>query len=166
MIYYSNYKSLFPFYKDQLPVEVKIDNILIYQYLINVHCQHDGDKIIYILTIPIEYNTQFDLYYLKPIPTLIKDEYFTIIPNFKYVLKNKNFIKPLLDTCSINNLYHCPSKIATSGNVTCEDNIIQGSSVPIVRFCSIAKNSEGYKYQQMLQRFSTLKYHKIRTYYR
>ena len=121
-------QKLVPFYGNQLPVEVNIENILTYQSLIKVHCQHDGDKIIYFLTIPIEYNTQFELYYLESLPTLIKDEYFTIIPNFKYVLKNKDFIKPLLDTCSMNNIYHCPSKIATSGNTTCEGNIIQGNS--------------------------------------
>lgn len=121
-------QKLVPFYKDELPLPVTIDNVLKYQSLIDVHCKHDENKIIYFFTIPIEYDIKFDLYYFAPLPTLVDDNYFTIIPNFKFILRKDNVIKPLLDTCSTHGIYHCSSKLATNGNFTCEANILLENS--------------------------------------
>lgn len=126
----SELTNLVPYYQDQLPFPVKTENILNYQSIIKIHCRHKGDKIIYFLTIPIEYNTSFELYYLESLPMQIENEYLTIIPNFKYLLKNQNFVKPLLDKCVTNGIYHhCPSNIVLDGNTTCESNILQGKSI-------------------------------------
>lgn len=132
--------QLIPFFKDQLPFPVNADNMLNYQSIMNVHCQQNKDKIIYFLTIPLEYNIQFELYYLQSVPTLVKGEYFTIIPNFKYLLTNQGSIKPLLDICSTNGMYHCPSKLITTANTTCEANIINGTSTKGCLYTQITTN--------------------------
>lgn len=133
----SELQKLVPFYKDQMPLPVNIQNILQYQSLMKVHCQHSTDRITYFLTIPLEYPTQFEMYYLEPLPTQIQDEYFTIIPNFKYLLKYQNIIKPLSDICDTGSIYHCPSKLITTGNSTCENNAIQGNSTDGCQFTKI-----------------------------
>lgn len=109
------------FYRDDLPLSVTIDNILNYESLTLVHCHHGQNNLYYFLTI----NIQFDLYYLEPLPTLIGDEYFTIIPNSKFLLKHKNQIRPLSEICTANGQYHCPSRLLTNNNITCETNILQ-----------------------------------------
>lgn len=133
---------LVPFYKDQMPFPVTMDNVLKYQSLIAVHCQHSNNRITYFLTIPLEYDYKFDLYYLESIPSLMKDNYYTIIPNFKYLLINENFIKPLSDICNINGIYHCPSKILAHGNSTCEQSIIQRNSATGCLYTSISTKED------------------------
>lgn len=121
-------QKLVLFYKDEMPLPVIMPNIFKYQSLMQVHCKHDEDKIIYFLTVPIEFNTNFELYYLESLPTLVNNKYFTIIPNFKYFLKNKETIRPLLSICSTSSSFHCPARLVTTGNTSCEANILQGRS--------------------------------------
>lgn len=121
-------QKLVPFYKEGMPMPVTMSNIFKYQSLIQLHCKHDEDKIIYFLTVPIEYDVPFELYYLESLPTRVDNKYFTIIPNFKYILKNKDTIRPLLSICNADSNFHCPTKLVTAGNTTCEANILRKQS--------------------------------------
>lgn len=121
-------QKLKPFYNNELPLPVTIDNIINYQSLISVHCLFDNSKIHYFLKIPIEYDIKFKLYYLEPLPTLIENEYFTIIPNSKFLIQSNDQIRPLSGPCTMSKIYHCSSKLLTNVNVTCEDNILKHGS--------------------------------------
>lgn len=126
--YFKELEKLLPFYKDQLPLPVSMENIIKYQSLTKVHCQQNKKRIHYFLTIPIEFNTPFDLYYIESLPTLIEDEYFTIIPNSKYLLKRENIVRPLSDICTMSGIYHCPSNLVVNVNTSCVLNILRDNS--------------------------------------
>lgn len=58
--------------------------ILDYESIIDVHFQVDTNKINYFLSIPIDYEFNFELFYLLPIPTRHNSNFLTIIPNKIY----------------------------------------------------------------------------------
>ncbi|KAL1489823.1 hypothetical protein ABEB36_003888 [Hypothenemus hampei] len=58
--------------------------------------------------------------------TLHESEYFTIIPNSKFVLKSlsENLITPLSDKCTKNGIYHCEDKTRGIIGTSCEENLL------------------------------------------
>lgn len=113
-------------YKSQLPFELKYENILDFEAIIKVNCKIDSNKITYFLSIPIDFDKEFDLYYLLPIPTKHESEFVTIISSAKYLLKSKldNVITPLNDKCTQGKTYHCPYQLQANYNASCEEGIL------------------------------------------
>lgn len=111
-------------YKAELPFELNYENILNFESVIGVTCKVEKNKIEYFLSIPIDYNIQFDLFYMLPIPTKIESEFVTLIPNTRYLLKSENLIKPLNDICTHSNIFHCPNHLQDNNNHLCEKQIL------------------------------------------
>lgn len=111
-------------YKNELPFDLTQNNILNFESVIDVNCKIDKNKIIYLLTIPINFEDIFDLFNLLPIPTIHKSEIITIIPDVKYFLKLKNDIMPLSDICAKSKVYQCPNKLRTNHRTPCEEGIL------------------------------------------
>lgn len=111
-------------YKEQLPLKITQENLLQFESLINVNCMIESKTIIYFLSIPIDYEQNFDLFYLHPLPSKQGSEFVTIIPNIKYFLKYKDTIKPLTDICTKNKIFQCPNYLQTGNDVKCENNIL------------------------------------------
>lgn len=114
-----------PYYGNQLPFQITPENIINYESLIKVSCHRNNNQINYFLSIPIEHDIPFELYYLEPLPTLIKEKYFTIIPNSRFLLKSEKSIRPLYDRCTKSDIYHCPWNLLMNINTTCEAKILQ-----------------------------------------
>lgn len=119
-------------YNEQLPFELKIENILYFESILKIHCKIEKSKIIYFLSIPINYEHEFEIYLLNSIPTKQESKYITIIPNAKYLLKSKsdNKIWPLNQLCTQGiSYYQCPGYLITNQEIKCEQQIlIHGNS--------------------------------------
>lgn len=111
-------------YGNELPFELNSENVLEIESILTVNYKIDKNRIIYLLTIPIDFITKFKLYYLLPIPALRGSELVTIIPDIKYFLKSDNEIKPLSDICIKSTVYQCPAKLKINHRSPCEEEIL------------------------------------------
>lgn len=111
-------------YKNQFAFDVKYENILDFESMIKINCKIEPNKIIYFLSIPIDFETKFNLFHLLPIPTTYESEFASIIPNIRYILKADNLIKPLSGICTQSKPYHCSSQLVANFNASCEEEII------------------------------------------
>lgn len=89
-----------------------------------VNCKIHSNEIIYFLTLPINSITEYELYYLHPIPTKHKSGFVTIIPDTRYLLKSSKAIKPLNDVCVKHSGYQCSREILSKIKSTCEEDIL------------------------------------------
>jgi Baculovirus F protein len=85
--------------KEKLPIEVKLNNTLLFEKIIKIHSYLSGDKITYILEIPITNPTSFKLYNLHPIPVFSNGHFKTILPKSKYLLRNELYFSFVDDDC-------------------------------------------------------------------
>jgi hypothetical protein len=111
-------------YENQLPFEPSIKNILDLESLLKVNCKIETNQIIYFISIPINFENDFELYYLQSLPTVHESEFVTIIPNVKYFLKFNNEIKPLKDMCAKSRIYQCQNEFIDHNNPSCEEEIL------------------------------------------
>ena len=132
-------QRIFSHYKNQLPFELKYENILDFENIIKINCKIDLNKITYFLSLPIDYETNFDLYYFLSIPSKYESEFVTIIPNSKYFLKSKidDIIKPLNGKCTQGKPYQCPSILQSNFNTSCEEDILLHQSTSRCRFSKL-----------------------------
>ncbi|KAL1493860.1 hypothetical protein ABEB36_009546 [Hypothenemus hampei] len=114
------------YYNNELPFQLDHENILSLESMIKVNCKFESTRVIYFLHIPIEYEKDFELYSLRSIPAKHESEYFTIIPNSKFVLKSlsENLITSLSDKCTKNGIYHCEDKTRGIIGTSCEENLL------------------------------------------
>lgn len=117
-------KNLSSHYKNQFPYEVKFENILDFENIIKLSCKIESNRIVYFLSLPIDYPINFQLFHLIPIPTIYESELVTVIPNFRYVLKHGSQVMPLCDRCIQGKPYHCPSSLTCSMDMSCEREIL------------------------------------------
>lgn len=112
-------------YKNQLPFELKYQNIFDFESIITINCKIEPTRINYFISVPIDYEKQFDLFYLLPIPTKYESAFVTVIPNVKYFLKsNDNVVKPLSDMCTQSKVFHCSNRLQINHRSTCEEEIL------------------------------------------
>lgn len=115
-------------HKGQIPIRNKSLSEL--QTLIDVSCKVKNHKIIYFLSFPINFDTDFNLYFLLPIPTLNNLVFTTILPKNKYLLKSDRTIKPLKEMCASNNPIQCFSNNLDHSNPDeCETQILQAKQL-------------------------------------
>lgn len=74
---------------EQLPLEITLDNTLLFENLIKIECFILNNKITYLLHVPIMYPFTFDYYHLYSVPVFAKSQFKAIIPRNKYLLKNE-----------------------------------------------------------------------------
>ncbi|CAH1989507.1 unnamed protein product [Acanthoscelides obtectus] len=84
----------------QLPLEVTLDNIPIFEKLIKISCYTVDRQITYILQIPIVHTFQFDYYHLYSIPTFHKGLFKVVIPSGKYLVQNELYFAFAGDACT------------------------------------------------------------------
>lgn len=109
----------------QLPFELNENNILEIESIIKVNCKVDSQKIIYLLTFPINARTKFDLYYLLSTPTKHESDLVTILPEVHYFLKSEdNQLKSLKDICIGSKTYQCPKELVSHHKPSCEEEIL------------------------------------------
>lgn len=72
----------------------------------------------FFLSIPINFDIEFELCYLLPIPSKAIERFVTILPTSKYFLKSKELVKSLDSQCtqSSTSIFQCPSS-ALNNNV-------------------------------------------------
>jgi len=123
-------------YKNGLPFEVRYENILKFEALLKINCKIDPNRITYFLTLPINYETEFDIYFMLSLPTKFKSDYVTIIPSSKFLLKSKtdHSIKPLFDTCSFGNPWNCGSKLQAHHAIPCEQQVLLNQNISKCQF--------------------------------
>lgn len=113
-------------YGNRIPLD--INSISDLQRILNVDCKVQDSKIIYFLSFPINYITQYDLYFLMSIPSLNDVGFTTIIPRNHYLLKSTSLIKPLNDVCEVNNSFQCFQRNIANNLGECEKQILQGGN--------------------------------------
>lgn len=123
--FFAELQKISSYYKNQLPYELKYQNILEFESILEVNCKIEANRIIYFLIMPIDFEEQFELFQLLPIPTKINSEFVTVVPDIIYFLKsNNNTIKPLRNTCTSGKMYHCPHQLRTNNKADCEEEIL------------------------------------------
>lgn len=140
---FSELQKISTHYGQQLPFELKIENIIDFESVIKVNCRIEPTRISYFLSIPINYEHDFELFYLNSIPTKHESEYVTIIPDVKYLLKSKNENKiwPLDHLCTQGiRYYQCASHLLTSQRAECEKGILQDGSNNKCQFTTLTIN--------------------------
>lgn len=75
--------------KNQFPLAVTSENIFIFQNLIDIECYINDKKITYILKVPITQVDAFEYFHLYSIPIFNESQFKAIIPQNKFLLKNK-----------------------------------------------------------------------------
>lgn len=75
--------------KNNLPFKPTIENILIFEKLIEIKSYSKGNRITFILEIPIVESEKYNYFHLYSLPTPVKTTYKTIIPQSKYLLLNE-----------------------------------------------------------------------------
>lgn len=125
-------------YHNQLPFELKVENIIEFESIIEIHCQVETDRINYFLSIPINYESKFELFYLLPIPTKHGSTFLTIITNSKYFLQSEqNAILPLRESCTKGKFYQCQAKLLANFQPKCEEEIIKNGSTNHCRYSQV-----------------------------
>lgn len=119
---------------------------------IKVQCFIGTDEIVYFLDVPIVDPRDFDLYYLEPLPTTLGDDYVTIIPPIRYLLKSQNEVLALRDSCPSGTSYSlCPGHYLVDTSSTCESKFLQTSST---EDCEYAKLNIPSNYVSLLFRIN------------
>lgn len=120
-------KRINSIYGNQLPFQAKFENIFNFESLLRINCKISFNRITYLISLPINYETEYNLYYLYPVPLKQGSEYIIMVPNVKYILKSidNKIIKPLRDICvQSTNMYQCPDQLLVNGDVNCEKNVL------------------------------------------
>lgn len=125
-------------YKNQLPFELKLENILDFEKIMKVNCKIELNRIVYFLSIPIDYDKEFELFYLAPVPTKFKSTFVTIIPDVKYLLKSNDVLKPLSDICTYSKLYHCASRLQLNHEATCERQLLLSKNISHCQYTELS----------------------------
>nr|CAH7757828.1 unnamed protein product [Callosobruchus chinensis] len=84
----------------QLPIEVTLDNIPVFEKLLKISCYTLHRKVIYILHVPIVYASHFEYYHLYSIPIFHKSQFKLVIPSGKYLVKNELHYAFARDKCT------------------------------------------------------------------
>lgn len=124
-------------YGKQLPLELKPENMPQFKKMLSVNCKIEKTKIIYLLSIPINFDIDFELCYLLPIPSKSENGYVTIIPNNKYLLKSSQIVKSLDSPCIQNSVFQCPSSALNNNVEECEIQLLQNEDTTQCQYVNL-----------------------------
>lgn len=128
-----------------IPISLSLDNIHILLSISSVTCYYFKEKLVFILHIPLVTNDEFNLYHNLALPTPHKAEnpnsFSLILPSNSYtaISNDKSSFCNLdsLDKCKTVNseffLCSIPMVLSTSGNPTCESELLTKtmSAIPV-----------------------------------
>uniref|UniRef100_A0A8D9BKZ6 Envelope protein n=1 Tax=Cacopsylla melanoneura TaxID=428564 RepID=A0A8D9BKZ6_9HEMI len=122
---YEELKKISEHYGKKLPIELKMEKMPDLQRLISVDCRLENNKIIYLLSMPINFDIEFDLFYLLPIPSKSSKGYVTILPSNKYFLMYNHLVKSLDSICIQSRIFQCSSSQLNNNVEECELRLLQ-----------------------------------------
>lgn len=134
---YSELQRISPYYKEELPFELKPENVPDFEKILDVNCHIENTKIIYLLSIPINFKMNFQLYHLHSIPSFIGPNIVTLITNNKYILKSGDTIKPLKEKCLMKKHYQRPTHFLNNNEVNCEKQIFGNEGIENCKYIKI-----------------------------
>jgi hypothetical protein len=124
-------KKVSKFYDNQLPLEVKVENMFDFESIMDVDCRINLKEIVYFLNLPLVEKTEFKLIKLYPIPTKYKLGYVTLIPKVKYVIKSISTLENIRidgldENCKeiSNSKFICSSDHLTHRDIDCETSFV------------------------------------------
>lgn len=126
----------------KLPFEPIIENILLYEKIINIKAYSENNKITFILEIPIVQTESYVYYHLYPLPIMKNNNFNMIMPSSKYVIVNENKFALFNEKCKeiITHEFICENMniLPIKQNVQCEiqlinyfNNVTNCKSIPI-----------------------------------
>lgn len=115
----------------------KLRNLPKLQKIMDVRCRIENMRIMYFLSFPVNFETKFDLYLLLAIPSYLQNEYRTIIPNTKYLLKSDAIIKSLNNPCVSSDPFQCFQKDVNNNVNKCEVDVLQSESTKNCQYISL-----------------------------
>ena len=74
---------------NNMPLSTNLENIFLFEKLIDVDCFVLNNKITYLLRVPITYPNSFEYYHLYSIPVIHQSLFKVVIPRDKYLIKNQ-----------------------------------------------------------------------------
>ena len=114
-------------YKNGLPWDLKQEHILEIESNIKLTCAIHEKEIVYFLEVPLTDRNDYNLYYLRPIPSATEtNDYVSVFPSVNYVLKSikDNIVIPLTANCESGTVFICKKNILSNQNVKCEQELI------------------------------------------
>lgn len=134
---YKELEKVSEHYGRQLPLELKLENMPNFQRLLSVDCKIESKRIIYFISIPINFDIDFELCYLLPIPSKTQEGYVTILPNNKYFLKSNNLVKSLDNPCIRGSVYQCPTQALNNNADECEIKLLQNEDTKLCQYINL-----------------------------
>lgn len=153
---YEELKKIENYYQGKLPLEIKYENMLELESLIKVNCKVRPEEIVYFLTLPLTNSKEFELFFLRPIPSETNNGLISIWPESQYLLKAKDnsTIKPLKGSCISGSTYLCPTEIlSTYNNSTCEREILQGRAPKQCKYVKLETNDNEIEFIQEINQY-------------
>lgn len=84
---------------NQLPLSVELENIFLFENLIDVDCFILNNKITFLIKIPIVQSNNFDYFHLYSLPILHQGRFKAVIPQDKYLMNNQLHYAHRGNTC-------------------------------------------------------------------
>lgn len=117
--------------RTRLPFKPILENILLFEKIINIKSYSKQNLIVFILEVPIVETEFYNYYHLYPLPTPDKYSFKTIVPRSKYLILNEQSFKFSDTRCQevANNEFICheanPVKIRNEEEVPCEIQMLK-----------------------------------------
>lgn len=149
-------KKIEPYFKDELPFDLTTKHIPDFEDILDINCYVEQSNIIYLLSIPINYKSNFQLYYLHSIPSFIDTNIITIIPTNKYMLKSDNVIKPLNYNCKEGKYYQCPIHSLSNNDASCEKEILKVQKTDKCEYVKITMSHNKVEFIPSINQYLTI----------
>lgn len=75
--------------KDEFPLKLNKNTMHLFIKYISIKSFIYGNKVVYVLRIPISFSESFKYYHLYPVPILTESQFQVIVPRNKYLIKNQ-----------------------------------------------------------------------------
>lgn len=112
-------------YPDQLLFPVKSESTINFETSLSTSCMLFSNKILFLISIPLYSKSPYNLFYLFPTPSYVKDELVILKPKTNYVIQNQNSISSLQQICAnIGQKYHCSSEDVIPEEDPCIQDIL------------------------------------------
>lgn len=117
--------------KNKLPFDPILENILLFEKIMEIKSYNKNNQIVFIIEIPIVENEYYNYYHLYPLPTPTANSFKVIIPPSQYLLSNEQNYAFLNTKCQeiTNEEFICQeiNVIKIKDNAPCEVRMLQYS---------------------------------------
>lgn len=120
--------------KNGFPFEPTLENIILFEKVIQIKSYTKGNQIVFLLEIPVVETESFHYYHLYSLPIRNQNSFQTIIPNSKFLIKNEHSYALFDTTCKeiIPEEFICQDvhKSTMNENAPCEIQLLKYNSNP------------------------------------